>query len=492
MPRYYIEKWSVMIGWIVFGVIVAVVVVFFGILLIRACLFRPLERTAPVITEAVVDRERIADHLAQMIRCKTVSNLNPALVDEAEFEKFRQLLKDLYPTIQQHCSFERIGPSGVLFTLRGKSNAAPVVLMSHYDVVPADEEAWEKPAFEGILEDGVLWGRGTLDTKGTLCAIMEATEALLAEGFVPQNDLYLAFSGDEEISGASAPAMVDEFERRGIRPAMVLDEGGAVVRGMFPGVAEPCALIGIAEKGMLHMEMTIEGKGGHASVPPPHTPVGLLAQAVVRIENKPFKARLTKAVAEMFDTLGRHSTLAYRLIFANLWCFKPVLDAICRKSGGEMNAMMRTTCAFTMMEGSKATNVLPPRARMGANIRLIGGDTTDSAIEYLRRVADSPAVNIQKIYGVNPSPDSRTEGQKWELLKSAISQTWPEALISPYLMFACTDSRHYCRISDNVYRFSAMELSKNERAMLHAHNERVPIETAVKTVQFYLRLIRGC
>ena len=481
-----------MTGWIILGVIITIFAVFLGILLVRASMFKPLAATAPTIEEAVVDADLVIDHLAQMIRCKTVSNLDPALVDEAEFEKFRQLLKDLYPTVFKSCSNERIGASGVLFSLKGKSSAAPVVLMSHYDVVPADEEAWEKPAFEGIIEDGVLWGRGTLDTKGTLCGIMEAVETLLKEGFVPKNDLYLAFSGDEETGGTTAPDMVLEFERRGVRPAMVLDEGGAVIKGMFPGVSRPCALIGIAEKGMLHVEMTIESQGGHASVPPPHTPVGLLAQAVVRIENKPFKMHLTKAVTEMFDTLGRHSSFVYKLIFANLWCFKPVLDAMCRKNGGEMNAMMRTTCAFTMMEGSKVTNVLPPKAKVGANIRLIGGDTTNSAIEYLRSVANNPSIIIQKVYGMDPSPASKTQGPHWELLKNAIGQTWPEALISPYLMFACTDSRHYCRISDGVYRFSAMALSKEERAMLHAHNERIPIETAAKTVQFYLRLIRGC
>ena len=481
-----------MTGWIIFGVIVAIIVVFLGILLVRASAFKPPAVTAPEIEEATVDPDRIIDHLAQLIRCKTVSNLDPTLVDNAEFEKFHRVLKDLYPNVHRSCTYERIGDSGVLFTLKGKSDAAPVVLMSHYDVVPADEDAWEKPAFEGIIEDGVLWGRGTLDTKGTLCGIMEAAEALLKEGFVPRNDLYFAFSGDEETGGTTAPSMVDEFERRGVRPAMVIDEGGAVIKGMFPGVSQPCALIGIAEKGMLHMEMTIESQGGHASFPPPHTPVGLLAQAVVRCENKPFEMHLTKAVAEMFDTLGRHSSFVYKLIFANLWCFKPVLDAMCKKSGGEMNAMMRTTCAFTMMEGSKVTNVLPPKAKVGANIRLIGGDTTDSAIEYLKSVANDPRITFVKAYGMNPSPDSKTEGPQWELLKNAIGQTWPDALISPYLMFACTDSRHYHRISDGVYRFSAMTLTKEERGMLHAHNERIPIETAAKTVQFYLRLMRGC
>jgi len=427
-----------------------------------------------------------------MVQCKTVSHLDASKTDEGEFEKFHELLKELYPTLYKTCPPERIGLTGLLHTLKGKSDAAPAVFMAHYDVVPADEAAWDKPAFAGLVEDGHLWGRGTLDMKAMLCGIMEAAEKLLAEGFVPENDLYIALSGDEEIAGTTAPAMVEELERRGIKPAMVLDEGGAVVQDIFPGVDKPCALIGIAEKGMLDLELSVESKGGHASTPPPHTPVGILAQAATRIENRPFKTRLTVPVAEMFNTLGRHSTFVYRLIFANLWCFLPLLDAICRKRGGELNAMMRTTCALTMMEGSKATNVIPTIAKMGANLRLIGGDTDESAIEYLKSVADNPDVRFRGIYAMNPSKHSKTSGHHWELLKSAVSQTWPDALVSPYLMFACSDSRHYCRISDGVYRFSAAALSKEERSAIHGNNERIPVDTAVKVVQFYLRMMRQC
>lgn len=480
-----------MAGWIL-PILIAVFALFAGVLCFRASNFKPGGHEQAAAEEAAVNGEQIIGHLARMIRCKTVSSQDKSLEDEAEFEKFRRLLEELYPGVHRACSLERIGRTGLLYTLKGKSSDAPVVLMSHYDVVPADEDAWDKPAFEGILENGVLWGRGTLDTKGTLCGIMESAEMLLAEGFTPQNDLYFAFCGDEEIAGDTAPAMVEEFRRRGVKPAMVLDEGGAVVQDIFPGVAEQCALIGIAEKGMLDIELVVESKGGHASAPPPHTPVGILARAAARIENRPFPFRLTKPVAEMFDILGRRSTFVYKLIFANLWCFSPLLDALCRKNGGELNAMVRTTCAFTMMEGSKATNVIPPVAKMRANLRLIGGDTCDSAVEYLRSTAGDPDIQFRVIYGMNPSINSKTDGANWALLKSAIAQTWPAALISPYLMMACSDSRHYCRISDAVYRFSAASLSKVERATIHGHNERVPVETAVQTVQFYLRLMRQC
>ena len=467
-------------------------IVFAAILLLRASAFKPPATKACETAEATVDEEEAAERLAQMVRCKTVSSRDAGVVDAAEFDKFRELLPQLYPNVYKVCKTERIGPSGILLKLQGKRSDAPVILMSHYDVVPAEEAAWEKPAFEGIVENGVLWGRGTLDTKTTLFGILEAAETLIMTGFVPENDIYFAFSGDEEIAGDTAPAMVDELQRRGIVPTMVLDEGGAVVEGVFPGVSKPCALIGVAEKGMLDVELAVAGKGGHAAYPPPHTPVGVLANAVTRIENKPFKATLTPPVAAMFDTLGRHSTFAYRLVFANIRLFMPVLSAVFKKRGGELNAMLRTTCAFTMMEGSNASNVIPPSAKVTANLRLIGGETAASAVSRLRSLADEPDIEFKAIVSNDPSRVSLADGGMWDTLIGAISQTWTDALVSPYLMFACSDSRHYCQISDRVYRFSAMAMTSEERACVHGHNERITVENLVKTIQFYIRLMRSC
>ena len=363
--------------------------------------------------------------------------------------------------------------------------------MAHYDVVaPGDLSAWEKPPFDGVVEGGYLWGRGTLDTKGTLCGILEAAETLINEGFAPQHDIYFSFAGDEEIMGDGAPQIVDVLEARHIRPALVVDEGGAVVEHVFPGVDKPCALIGIGEKGQLEAEFSLHSQGGHASSPPPHTPVGVLAQAVTAVEGRPFPMKLTPPAAEMFDTLGRHSTFVYRMIFANLWLFRPVLDALCKKQGGEMNALMRTTCAFTMMEGSRQSNVIPPQAKVGANLRLIGGDTMESALRYLRATVRNPDIDITAVQGMNPSPYSDTKGEGWQRLKTAIGQSWPEAIVSPYLMIACSDSRHFCRISDAVMRFSAMALSGEERALIHGNNERIPVQKIADTVAFYMRLIR--
>ena len=468
----------------------ALVVAFLAVILIRALRFTPKAAASAASGEVAVDEQAAISHLADMIRCKTISYYEDERIDKAEFVKFRALLKQHYPTVFARCTYEEIGLSGVLFSLKGKSAEHPAVFMSHYDVVPVNEEQWTKPAFDGLVEDGILWGRGTLDTKGTLLGVMEAAEQLLKSGFVPENDMYFAFAGDEEVAGKSQPVIVETLRARGIAPALVLDEGGAVVEGIFPGVKQPCALIGIAEKGLMDTQFVIEGAGGHASAPPPHTGLGRLARAVTRIEAKPFPVTLTKPVAEMFDTLGRRSSFVYKLIFANLWCFLPVLDAMCKKSGGELNAMMRTTCAFTMAEGSKASNVLPPRARMVANLRIISGSTCESTLQRLKTLTDDEGIAVSMLHGTDPCRISRTEGYGWEKLTRAIAETWPTAEVSPYLMFAASDSRHYSAISENVYRFSTMELTKEERAGIHGHDEHIPLTKIVKTVQFYVRLMR--
>lgn len=478
--------------WWILWTVLALIAVFVLVVLARTAGFRPQEEKALPPSEVSVDRERAVRDLAEMIRCRTVSSHDHEQEDAAEFERFRALLPRLYPVLHGRCSPERIGRSGLLYTIGGKQHGDPCIFMAHYDVVPAVEEAWEKPPFDAVLEDGVLWGRGTLDTKTTLLGVLEAVEQLLASGFEPEHDLYLAFSGDEEVAGESAPAIVAELERRGVKPGMVVDEGGAVVERVFPGVSRPCALIGTGEKGLMDLELSISGNGGHASAPPPHTLVGQLSAACCAVEKRPFPSRLTRPAAEMFDTLGRNSTFFYRMIFANLWCFRPLLDRMCKKTGGEMNALMRTSCAFTCMEGSKGMNVLPPEAKMIANLRLIGGDTIDSATEYIRRTIGNDDIRLRVIDGMNPSPFSSTDCEEYRRLQDAIRQTWPEALVSPYLMVACSDSRHYCRISDHVYRFSAMALSKEERGMIHGNNERIPVETVCKTVAFYLRLIGSC
>lgn len=273
---------------------------------------------------------------------------------------------------------------------------------------------------------------------------------------------------------------------------MVVDEGGAVVEGVFPGVNIPCGLIGIAEKGMMDVRYRSVSNGGHASAPKPHTPVGILSRACCKMEAHPFQSHLSKPVAAMFDTLGRHSSFLYRMIFANLWLFAPILDMICKKGGGELNAMMRTTVAFTQMQGSAAPNVIPPQAEMVSNMRLNPNDTIESALEYIKKTVNDDSVEVSIIQGMNPSRISKLDCDGWDRVATAVASTWKGCLVSPYLMMQCSDSRHYGRISDRVYRFSAMDMTSEERATIHGNNERARVEALGKTVEFFIRLIRQC
>jgi len=476
----------------IFLTLAAVLCAFAAVILIRTLHFKP--KPAPSIPdgEAIFDRDGVIPRLQALIRCKTVSYQDPALEDDAEFEKLIAMLPELYPNVFRVCSFRQLPGRALLFKWAGRRSDEPSVMMAHYDVVPVNEELWEKPAFEGILEDGVLWGRGTLDTKVTFNGVLYAADQLIGQGFCPEQDMYFAFSGGEEVSGPGAPNIVSWFEEQGISPALVVDEGGAVVEGVFPGVSAPCGLIGIAEKGLMDVEYRTRSGGGHASAPKPHTPVGILARACCRMESHPFPSHLTKPVAEMFDTLGRHSTFLYRMIFANLWCFKGVLDLLCRKSGGELNALMRTTVAFTQMQGSKASNVIPPEAAMVSNIRLNPQDTMDSALDYIRKTVNDPEVEVTLLNGMDPSPVSRTGCAAWDKVAASVAATWKGCIVAPYLMVQCSDSRHYCRISDCVYRFSAMDLTTEERATIHGNNERIRVEAAQRAVEFYIRLMKQC
>lgn len=477
--------------YILYGLLFALFILI-AVIIIRTLNFKP--KAQPLVSNEEIDfnKDKAVESLRELVRCKTVSYRDSSLEDNAEFEKLISLLPKLYPNVFKTCSFDILEDRALLFKWKGKNNGEPAVLMAHYDVVPVNEELWDKPPFEAILEDGVIWGRGTLDTKVTFNGVLFSAETLIADGFVPENDIYFAFSGGEEINGKGASNIVDYLEQNGIVPAMVVDEGGGVVENVFPGVSEPCALIGIAEKGMLNVEYTCKSGGGHASAPKPHTPVGILSKACCDMENNPFKAHLTKPVAEMFDTLGRHSNFLYRMIFANLWAFKGILDMICKKSGGELNALMRTTVAFTQMSGSQAANVIPPKATMLSNLRLNPMDTMDTALEYIKKTVNNPDIEITAVDGMNPSRISRTDCEGWKKVASAVASTWKGSIVSPYLMVQCSDSRHYGRISDKVYRFSAMDLTSEERATIHGNNERIRVDALHRAVEFYIRLIKQC
>ena len=461
-----------------------------------------------------MDLERTTQHLQEAIRFPTVSDFDHAKEDELAFAGFIGWLEETYPHIYAAADFKRVGRRGLLYRISageageaacGSSHGVepddpakrsastrlggPAALMAHYDVVPVEPEKWEEAPFSGVIRDGCLWGRGSLDTKGTLICAMEAVEDYLKAGRRPVNDLYLAFSGEEETEGTSAEEIVDVLEEAGIRPAFVLDEGGAVIPEGLPGVQKTSAMIGIAEKGVANVKVTLKGPGGHASTPPRHTLLGRMAAAACAIEKHKFRGRITEPVAGMFDLIGRERGGAVGLAFRNVRALKPAVIAAATYLGGTFRAMVRSSAAVTMMSGSPSYNVLPGEVSMGLNLRLLLGDTIESAVDELSRVVDDPAMVFEVISGSDPSPVSRADGPAWELLTETVKEVWPEVLVAPYTLNGGTDSRSWHRISDHVYKFTPMVMKKDERGSVHGHNEKIRLEALGEMASFYEKLV---
>lgn len=473
-------------------ILLLIILCFLLVILIRTLMFKPTNIVKRAVDDIDFDYEKAISNLQKLVKCKTVSYFDHSLEDDKEFDKLVKMLPKLYPTVCKNLELKKFDGRALLFHWKGKTKGDPAVFMAHYDVVPVEEENWTRPAFEGLIENNIMWGRGTLDTKVTFNGVLSAGEHLLKKGFVPEHDVYFAFSGGEEVNGPGAGNIVKYFQEKNITPSFVLDEGGAVVSDVFPGLKQPCGLVGIAEKGYINMTLSVKSAGGHASAPKPHTPIGVLAKACNDIETHPFPIRFTDPVLKMFNELGRRSTFLYRMIFANLWAFGWVLDLICRKSGGQLNALLRTTCAFTQAKGSNAANVIPPSASMTANMRLSPAETIDSSINYIKSVINNPDIEITLSDPTEPSRISTTDCDGYKWIMNAIEDTWKGCVTAPYLMVQCSDSKNYGVISDRVYRFSATDLTNEEMNSIHGNDEHIRLETIKHAVEFFIRVMRNC
>nr|WP_275585887.1 M20/M25/M40 family metallo-hydrolase [Geodermatophilus sabuli] len=378
----------------------------------------------------------------------------------------------------------------MLYRWPSGTDAPPLVLMAHYDVVPVAGQDWSRDPFFGLVEDGVVHGRGAIDDKGALVAILEAVESLVAAGSTPARDVYLSFGNDEEVAGVGAQLAVEALTARGVRPWAVLDEGGAVVTGVFPGVPGPTAVVGLAEKGRLDVELVTTDAGGHASAPVRGGAPARLARAILRIEDAPFPARLHDVVLGMVDALGRHALTGYRALFAHAAYLRPGLALVLSRASREANALVRTTVAITELEGSKARNVLATRARAHADIRIALGETVQSTVDRLRRVIDDPTVELTVVSGNDPSPVSRADNEAFALVGAAIRSVYPDAAVAPYVMVQASDARHFSQVCDSVYRFMPFDVTRDELAALHAADERITVAALHRGAGFYRHLLR--
>lgn len=450
-----------------------------------------------------------AAKLSRLITCRTVSSRDPQDIEIAEFDSFIGALPELFPQVHRNLTLERVNGYGLLYHWKGatpavpapgsgsaeagaEANGGPLVLMAHYDVVPVtDPGSWDHPPFSGAISDGRIWGRGTLDDKGALAAILQAVELLLEEGFVPARDVYLSFGNNEETAGTTAGVAAALLASRGIRPWLVLDEGGAVATQAFPFVNRPVAVVGVTEKGILDVELSTEDSGGHASTPHSRGATARLARAVVRLDENPLPASLPNPTVEMFGRLASAARFPARLVFRNMGLFRRPLTTVLARMGGEPGALTRTTVAVTQLRGSSAANVLASRATANANIRIAVGDTVEGTVRRLKRIIRDPSVSLRVVEGNEPSPVSATDNDQFALLAKTITAVFPDAAPAPYVMLAGTDSRRFTGICDAVYRFAPFRMDRQARASIHGDNESLGVETFGEGILFYVRLLRS-
>lgn len=468
------------------------VVVFFpfavAIVALRTRHFVP--RLRDVTSTAVsVPKQKSLRNLQQLVRIPTVSRVDEHTVDWAAFDTFIAKLATLYPKTHEALRLTRVNGYGLLYRWEGAHPGPATVLMAHYDTVPADDGEWAHPPFSATIDDEVIWGRGVIDDKLCVAGIFEAVEAHLSKGFTPRHDIYLAFGNNEETTGATAMAIARHLREHRVKIGLVLDEGGAVVDGGFPGVDRSLAVVGVAEKGTLDVTLTATDPGGHSSTPERLNATMRLSRAITRLGNNPFPASITPPVAALIDTVGRYSGGVLRVALANVWLFGPLIAKAFAARGGEPAAMVRTTSVATVLSGSSAPNVLAAQAQANINIRILPGETVNTAVARVARVINDPSIHIGILKGDDPSPISRMSGPAWNLIDGTIRETFPDAVPAPYLMLGATDSRWFAPDSDTVYRFSPFRMSAEVRATLHAVDEHLPVDAYLEGLAFYRRLI---
>jgi carboxypeptidase PM20D1 len=430
-----------------------------------------------------------------LLRIPTISRLDTDQIEWQQFDRFVTLLPQLYPGVHTSLTREIVAEHSLLYRWNGASAESPTVLLAHYDVVAASDERWEHPPFGAELtgegDATELWARGSLDDKGALVSILEAVERCVSDGFVPAHDIYLSFGHDEETVGSGAQAIVQLLDSRGIRPALVVDEGGAVVEDIFPGVSGQLAVVGVSEKGITSVELTVLQDGGHASTPPRRSATARLARAIVRLNASPFRARFSPTNLEMIRTVGAHARQPYRWLFTQQWLTRGVLLALFSRLGDETRAMVRTTAVVTRLSGSDAENALAEKATATVNMRVAVGSTVAESVEHIRRAIRDELVLVTPLNPSEPSPISPTTGEQWDVVRDAILAVYPEVIVTPYIQLGASDSRHFTRICDAVYRFTPFEMSLAERGTLHAVNERIRVATWLRGIDFYAALIRA-
>ena len=465
---------------------------------IRTAALSSRRSTAPAAPAAPIDADASARRLADGLRFRTVSNEDRATIDGAQFAAFRSYLVRSYPRAHAQLAPELVGGASLLYTWKGRNPELPaLLLLAHQDVVPVEagtEAQWEHPPFDGVIADGFVWGRGALDDKASLIAILEAVEGLLAEGFAPERTILLGFGSDEEVGGEQGALLIAELlAQRGTRVESALDEGGAIVQGAVPGVVSPLALIGIAEKGSVGIDLSVEAEGGHSSTPPRHTAIGVLSAALTKLERNPMPGRIDGPTLSFLERLAPQVSFFPRAVLANLWLFGPVLERV-MSTRPPLDAMLRTTTAVTIVEGGVKENVLPSRASAVVNFRILPGDTIDDVVAHVRRTIDDERIELK--VGVrsvprNPTSDSPIDDPSFARLATTVEEIFPGVSPLPFLVLGGTDARHYALVTPRLYRLNPYLFELGDLKRVHGTNERLGVANFANGIRFFRRLLEN-
>ncbi|MBE6835434.1 MAG: M20/M25/M40 family metallo-hydrolase [Ruminococcaceae bacterium] len=482
---------------ILYGILI-VLGAFIVLTLIRAAFYKPKKSAFEPLPEEKVDLDRYMKNLQRAISIPTVSYATDEEYDWRPFEEFHSFLEEAYPLFHKTLKKENVSKASLLYTWEGKNPSLdPIALLSHQDVVPDDEkrkDEWEHPAFEGHNDGEFIWGRGALDMKNHLIGVMESVEALIAEGFEPERTVYICFAHDEEPmiqGGSGADTICGILRDRGVHLDCILDEGGAILPVNVKGLIENKYLagIGVAEKGYADYRISINGHSGHSSQPPKHTALGKMAKVIRKIENHQFKAHLSKNMYNLFTEIGRNASYPVRLFACNLWLLKPLVTKIMTLIPPAAS-MVRTTTAVTMAEGSPAANVLPGKAVINVNFRIMQGDSVEGVKKHILKYVGKKIDGIEFVKGKEPSYVSPTDSRCFNAIREICDGTSPDYIVAPYLVMGGTDACKYEGICENIYRFSPFVADTSLLLRTHNTNERIPVSSLEGGVTFFKRYIK--
>ncbi len=428
----------------------------------------------------------VYSNLSKAIQYPTISYSEDAIPDSTVFYGFHRFLSETFPLVHEKLTLEKISDYSLLYTWKGANkDKKPIILMSHQDVVPVDQPTltdWEAGPFEGKITDTDIIGRGTLDDKGTLMALLESVELLLKESFVPSQTIYLAFGHDEEVGGAHGAAKIAQLlKERGVKASMTLDEGGFLANGLVPGINKTVAIVNLAEKGFASFRLIVETQGGHSSAPPKENTIGMLAQAIVDLEANQLPYKLVEPINYQLDYMGAELPFLKKVAFANPWLFKkPILEAL--------NA--HTTTAATIIDGGVKNNVIPTVAEATINFRILPGETIASVKEHVINTV-SDKIRVEPVgFLTNPSPVSRIDSEAYKSLEKTIRSVFPESIVVPGLVGGGTDARYFYEVSDDVYRFYPIRLAPDSMSRFHGIDEKIGKENYKEIIEFTYQLIK--